>query len=264
MNETITAEAPDPEAPDPETLDKDALSQARELVSTLERGNRGEATEIIGSLYGQCETSLYRQIVSLVHELHQTLEGFKLDPRIVALTESEMPDARERLNYVLTLTGQAAHRTLGAVEHCLPIAEELSSRAGKMGRLCAALESDTSCSTATRALAPEIREIRTTLLHNAEALHAHLSDVLMAQSFQDLTGQIIRRVVDLVQELEEKLTCLVDNATGSQPGETAQIPKSGSAADPIAAQGPHVPGVDEPGSTQDQDDVDGLLSKPGI
>lgn len=257
MGEIITQNTPEPA-----DREEDALCRARQLVTELESGNTARAGEIIRDLHGLCENSLHQQIVSLVRELQQSMDGFKLDARIVALTESEMPDARERLNHVIKLTEQAAHRTLGAVEHCFPIVEELTSRAGSMGRLCEALEKDANTSTATRALASEVCELKSSVIRDAETMHAHMSDVLMAQSFQDLTGQIIRRVVDLVQELEDKLSRLVAGAAVLDPEMMADEASPG--ADPIAAEGPHVPGVDQPGVAQDQDDVDDLLSKLGI
>jgi chemotaxis protein CheZ len=89
------------------------------------------------------------------------------------------------------------------------------------------------------------------------AVRSHLAEVLMAQGYQDLSGQIIRGVMTLIQELELALTELL-RIVGPQRA------TSGAVADATTAQGPMVPGIPQPTAVSDQEDVDALLLKLGV
>jgi chemotaxis protein CheZ len=89
-------------------------------------------------------------------------------------------------------------------------------------------------------------------------LQGRLSEVLMAQGFQDLTGQIIRKVISLVQDVEDKLVQIIRLSRG-------RIPEAASGPDQVkVVGGPVVPGVDQGDVVQGQDEVDDLLSSLGF
>ncbi|HHO69526.1 MAG TPA: protein phosphatase CheZ, partial [Gammaproteobacteria bacterium] len=113
-----------------------------------------------------------------------------------------------------------------------------------------------------RAMSQEIEDFLALALEHADRIHGNLSEVMLAQDFQDLTGQIIRRVIALVQEVEERLVELVRLSGGVEPDSD-----SGRRGDASLArgQGPAVPGVSEAGGTvSGQDEVDDLLSSLGF
>lgn len=93
---------------------------------------------------------------------------------------------------------------------------------------------------------------------DAKHLNKGLSDVMMAQDFQDLTGQIIRQVIELVQDLEEGLVSVIKNSGRMATTVTEEVTKD------IVAEGPQVNKEDNPDVMSGQDDVDDLLSSLGF
>ncbi|HHO68430.1 MAG TPA: protein phosphatase CheZ, partial [Gammaproteobacteria bacterium] len=113
--------------------DGELLASARALVNELEAGNRAAADRLIDALGKAREQSLFRELGKMTRQLHEALNGFTLDSRMAALAESDIPDARMRLNHVITMTEESANRTLSAVESTLPVAEQLRSQADGLG-----------------------------------------------------------------------------------------------------------------------------------
>jgi chemotaxis protein CheZ len=146
-----------------------------------------------------------------------------------------------------------------AVEESMPICESLEERA-------TALKAEWGRFTQRKMSPDEFRDLSRRLgdfldgvNKDAPTLRANLQEVLMAQDFQDLTGQIIHRVVQLVDEVESNL---VDLVRISGQGLVAERPEE-KKEDRIAASGPPVPGVDT-GTVAGQDEVDDLLSSLGF
>lgn len=247
--------------------DDGSLQLARELVEQLEAGDEEMVTKLLDDLARKRETGLFQEIGKLTRELHDALNSFHLDSRIASLTEHDIPDAKERLSYVITMTEQAAHRTLNAVEASLPIAEELQTRSHELRDKWARFRRKDMQASEFRALVPEIDSFLDLTSGHAEKLNSSLSDVLMAQDFQDLTGQIIRRVINLVKDVEENLVQMVRIS-----GQRMRPVEGGSAGSDKAGKedlsrgiGPQVPGVDKGEDVvTGQDDVDDLLSSLGF
>ncbi|MDV3238366.1 MAG: protein phosphatase CheZ [Gammaproteobacteria bacterium] len=246
-------------------VDDDSLAQARRLVEELERGNDAEASRLLDDLARRRDTGLFQELGKLTRELHDALSSFQLDSRIAALAEREIPDAKERLNYVITMTEQAAHSTLNAVEESLPIAEELQTRAEALHAKWLRFRHKDMDVAEFRALVPEIDSFLDLTSGHAGKLNSSLSEVLMAQGFQDLTGQIIRRVISLVKDVEENLVGLIriSGERLAQP-EAAVAPARSGRDDLARGVGPQVPGVDTQDVLSSQDDVDDLLSSLGF
>ncbi|MDX5411294.1 MAG: protein phosphatase CheZ [Thauera sp.] len=245
--------------------DDESLAQARQLVAELEAGNSEAASELLDDLARRRDTGLFQELGKLTRELHDTLNSFQLDSRITALTEQDIPDAKERLSYVITMTEQAAHRTLNAVEESLPIAEELQRRANELHDKWRRFRRKDMDVTEFRALVPEIDSFLDLTSGHATKLNTSLSDVLMAQDFQDITGQIIRRVINLVKDVEDNLVSLI-RISGQRmaPADKASAKPAGGHDDTARGFGPQVPGVDHGDTVKGQDDVDDLLSSLGF
>ena len=241
------------------------LAQARALVTHLEAGEEAKAREVLDELTRMRESDLFRELGRLTRELHEALKSFQLDARLAEFAEKEIPDAKERLNHVIAMTEQAAHRTLDLVERSLPVTETLARDASAMSegwRRFRAREMDVE---AFRALARELDVFLPRVAKDAEQLRANLTEVLMAQDFQDLTGQIIRRVITLVQEVEANLVELV-RISGQRLKASSAAKDDGASADQRTRPGgPHVPGLgDGADVVLGQDEVDDLLASLGF
>lgn len=205
------------------------LALARQLVDALERGEQESADHCLQSLSDQRASSLLRQVAEVTREVHQAFGGVISDQRLYEISKHVMPDARERLSYVIEKSEEAAHRTLSAVEEMLPIAE----------RLAAAAEGD---------------EVRVA----GERLKAGLTDVLMAQEYQDLTGQVIKKTIEIVEQVEHKLVSLII-AERLGPGHAGSATPTRAAGE---ATGPAIrPAADV---VNQQTDVDDLLAELGV
>ena len=243
---------------------EESLVQARQLVAELEAGNVDAASQLLDELARQRDTGLFQELGKLTRELHDTLNSFHLDSRIASLTEHDIPDAKERLNYVISMTEQAAHRTLTAVEQSLPIAEELQTRADQLQDKWRRFRRKDMDVAEFRALVPEIDSFLDLTSGHASKLNASLSDVLMAQDFQDITGQIIRRVINLVKDVEDNLVSLVRISGQRMVQADKPAAKLAGKEDLSRGIGPQVPGLDTADVVQGQDDVDDLLSSLGF
>lgn len=235
------------------------LALAKDLVNALEQGDEATADGLLDEIAGLRETQLFKEVGKLTRQLHDTLGSFAVDSRIAAMTEKDIPDAKERLHYVITMTEQAANQTLNAVETLLPVSERLSTQiaelSGKWGRFLDREMPYEEFKTMSREIALHFSESKNSL----QSMQAGLNDILMAQSFQDITGQIIRRVIDLVQELEASMVELIRISGGKIK------PAAGVSGEP-ELPGPAVPGIDDKGGdiASSQDDVDDLLSSLGF
>jgi len=236
------------------------LYLARSLVSHLETGNQEGAVSAIAELAGVRDSLLFREVGRLTRELHDSINGFMMDARLADIAQTQMPDAAERLRYVISTTEQAANTTLGAVEDSLPLADSLRSDARHLAEQWERFNSRKLSVDDFRELSAELSAFLSATQTNSEALHDKLSEVLLAQGYQDITGQIIRKVISLVDDVEGKLVELV-RLSGNRPKTSSAAAVDGR---DIAAQGPAVPGVDRAEMVNGQDDVDDLLSSLGF
>ena len=244
-------------ANEPIILTEDYIERVRTLAQTIEAGNEEEAARQLDELTSLREKTLFNDLGRLTREFHEALQSFRLDSRIASIAEQEFPDARERLNYVVSMTAQSANRTMTAVEESMPICDQLGT--------AQALQEEWKRFTSRQMSAEEFRDLSRRIgdflevaATGSSKLHGNLQEVLMAQDFQDLTGQIIHRVVLLVDEVERNLVELVRIS-----GQSLQVRKDETEEDRLAASGPPVPGLDE-GAVSGQDEVDELLSSLGF
>jgi chemotaxis protein CheZ len=244
----------------------DRLDKARALVEVCESGDDGEADRIIDQLSRAHETNLFQQLGKLTRELHEALSGFQLDSRLAALAEEEIPDAKERLNHVVTMTEEAAHKTLTAVEDSLPRAENLGKTAAQLREAWGRFRGREMSAEEFRNLTRDIDIFLGQVGDDADTIRADLNAVMMAQGAQDLTGQIIRRVVTLVHDLEESLVQLV-RVSGMRlvlDGPDEAPDGKASPGKHASGHGPAVPSVDKDNVMSSQDEVDDLLSSLGF
>lgn len=238
---------------------EDVLQHAEDLVRELQKGNEEKVASILETISIARDKTLFEEVGKMTRQLHDALEAFRQDSRIDDLAEHDIPDARERLTYVITMTQQSADRTLSAVENTMPVAERISERAGSLGASWKKFRHRKLTADEFRTLAGEIDEFLTDITDDSTVMKNNLNDVLMAQEFQDLTGQIITRVITLVEEVEGNLVELI-RLTGDRFNGASDKPESSG----IEAEGPQIPGVGSNDVVSSQDDVDDLLSSLGF
>lgn len=241
------------------------LDQARKLVEELEAGNDLEVKRVLDDLAKVREKDLFQELGKLTRELHDTMNSFKMDSRISELAQQDIPDAQERLNYVITMTEQAANKTLNAVEESIPLSESIAQRSSELQQDWERFRNREMSVDEFRELSRKMDEFFPHVKQNSQVLQGNLSDVLMAQDFQDLTGQIIRRVITLVSDVEESLVDLIRiSGKGEAAADTQAEDTSSTKKEEPVLEGPHIPGVNDQDVMSGQDDVDDLLSSLGF
>lgn len=234
------------------------MEQAKALVTALENGDDELVNQIIEDIGKIQESILFQEVCKLTRQLHDALSTFYLDERLSRLTQNEIPDAKERLNYVITMTEQAANTTLNAVEELLPLADQMSHQASTLGDSWARFRARDMSVEEFRILSQEVSQYFDVSKSQFKQVQERLTEVLMAQDFQDLTGQIIRRVITLVQDLESNMVDMIKLSGGQLEEQTVTDNDNTS-----RGHGPAVPGLDT-GTVNNQDDVDSLLSSLGF
>lgn len=239
-------------------INDDNVARVRDLLECMELGNENGVREILDDLTDIREASLYQEVGKLTRELHDAIGAFGMDDRISNLAEHDIPDARERLSYVITKTDDAANRTLTAVEASIPLCDESESQAAELSERWNRFTAKQLSADEFRALAKDVNAFFDTITSSAQSVKTNLNEVLMAQDFQDLTGQIIKKVITLVDEVEGNLVNLVKLAGLPEPESKL------SAKEDEYLAGPVVPGVDTGDVVSGQDEVDDLLSSLGF
>ena len=243
------------------------LDQARALVEQLEAGNDAEAERLIEDLGRISEQSLFCKLGKMTRQLHDALNGFELDERIHSLAQADIPDARLRLNHVIDMTEDSANRTLSAVESTLPVVEQLQHQAVSLDQKWDRFRNKDMQVEEFRDMSREIGDFLGSTREHAEHIHGSLSEVMMAQDFQDLTGQIIRRVISLVQEVDDNLVSMIRLGGGAEVREQASPVQAVAThqEDLMQGVGPQVPGTQSQATNvSGQDEVDDLLSSLGF
>src|SRR5882757_3022217 len=203
---------------------------------------------------GESEEDIHRRIGQLTRTLHDALRELGYD-RDLMDAHANLPDARDRLAYIARVTGEAAEKVLNAVDRARTVQQELSEQADSLRSRWQAVASYAASGKAStpagKQLIDETCEFFAGVGGQADRTNTILTDIMMAQDFHDLTGQVIRRVVVLAQSLEEQLLKLLLDTT--PPG---LRPKLGA----IELAGPVVSKAGRDDVVTDQQGVDDLLA----
>jgi len=226
------------------------------LAQAFANGNRNDFVETLDRLADKRNQSLFKDVREATDRLRSALDQFQLNSRLATLAGKEVPDAKLRLDHALKLTEDGAHKTLDLVERSCPLADKVAKQASNLMK---ALRSSGVAHRVAADLVPGIQEFLAAAQRDSEVVRANLTEVLMAQSAQDLSGQIIRGVITLVGEVERTLGQLA-SLTGNDPAKAAPAADSGSATQGF---GPVIPGLTKD-AVNEQNDVDALLADLGM
>lgn len=229
------------------------------LSAALEAGDEAAFTAHLNSIMRDRDDGLWTQLRKLTNDLGSALERFQLDSRLVDLAEKEVPDAKHRLDYVMKMTDEAAHKTMDLVEQSGPLAGRISSDAENLSALWQQFRNRQISAEDFRNLLDKMEVFLEDVSATSEELRRNLAEVLMTQGYQDLSGQIIRGVIKLVDEVEITLGQLVHLATDHSDKDN-----TGEKVRESRGHGPVVPGVDHGNVVNGQQDIDALLSGLGI
>ena len=205
----------------------------------------GEAVDASGK-------PMFERLGGIVRLLHDSLRELGYDK---ALNEasSQIVDAQDRLEYVASLTEQAANKVLNTLDEGMPAQDVLSKQAKDMDGRWTALFAGKLSLDEFKALAGDSKQFAQAVTSATEAEKARLLEIMMAQDFQDITGQLIKKVVAITKTVEHELAELLrDNAPPAVRDKLANKPV-------VLMQGPSVPSA-----ALDQDNVDDLLADLGF
>lgn len=257
------APAPAPEAAPAATADEDDLESLFDQVSASSAPPVATAAVAAApaaaapATAGDGEHGMYERLGGIVRLLHDSLRELGYDK---ALTEasSAIVDAQDRLEYVATLTEQAANKVLNTLDDGMPAQDLLSKQAKDMESRWADLFSGKLSLDEFKALAGDSRQFASAVNEATEAEKARLLEIMMAQDFQDITGQLIKKVVKITQTVEQELAQLLrDHAPADLKEKLAK--KEAPPAEAPLMQGPSVPDT-----ALNQDNVDDLLADLGF
>jgi chemotaxis protein CheZ len=198
---------------------------------------------------------MFERLGGIVRLLHDSLRELGYDK---ALNEasSQIVDAQDRLEYVATLTEQAANKVLNTLDEGMPAQDVLSKQSKDMELRWGELFDGKLSLDEFKALAGDSRQFATSVTAATEAEKARLLEIMMAQDFQDITGQLIKKVVKITQAVEGELAQLLrDNAP---PDLKEKLAQKQAVPEPLM-QGPSVPQA-----ALNQDNVDDLLADLGF
>ncbi|WP_343732244.1 protein phosphatase CheZ [Duganella sp.] len=195
---------------------------------------------------------MFERLGGIVRLLHDSLRELGYDK---ALTEAatQISDAQDRLEYVASLTEQAANKVLNTLDEGMPEQDVLSKQSKDMETRWADLFAGKLSLEQFKQLAGDSQKFAVAVSAATEAEKARLLDIMMAQDFQDITGQLIKKVVHITKTVEQELAQLLkDNAPPSVKEKIAQKEVS-------LMSGPSAPAV-----ALNQDSVDDLLADLGF
>nr|WP_217344812.1 protein phosphatase CheZ [Noviherbaspirillum sp. L7-7A]MBV0878997.1 protein phosphatase CheZ [Noviherbaspirillum sp. L7-7A] len=229
-------------AAEPKAVATESVSAATANVAATDAESAQE--------HSPANSPMFDRLGHIVRQLHDSLRELGYD-RSLSDVVTEVTDAAGRLEYIATLTEQAANKVLNSIDEAMPVQDALIQTAKDVeGRWDQLFDGKLGLDE-FKLLAQDSRRFAGTVADNGEAEKARLMEIMMAQDFQDITGQIIKKVVTITQKLERELAqLLIDNA----PQSTREKEK---VVDLLA-------GPDVPTSALAQTDVDDLLADLGF
>jgi len=172
---------------------------------------------------GDSAEQLVNRIGHLTRQMRDGMRELGLDKGIARAAEA-IPDARDRLGYLAQMTERAAERALNAVDVAQPIQNKLASDANLLSRRWDVWFASPLELADARELVVDTRSYLSDVPKQTGATNAQLLEIMMAQDFQDLTGQVIKKMMDVIKDMETQLLqLLIDNTPAEKRQETSAM-----------------------------------------
>ncbi|MCL2161967.1 MAG: protein phosphatase CheZ [Betaproteobacteria bacterium] len=200
------------------------------------------------------DDTMFHRIGKMTRRLHDMLIELGLDNKLQEVANA-IPDTRQRLGYVVQMTEQAASRVLNATDVAKPLIARIQTESGALGARWDRLFGNQLSVEEFKALAEDTRAFLGSTAESGGTIDAQLLEIVMAQDFQDLTGQVIKKVLEMAQELESQLLgILIESAP-----EDVRTEKAG-----CLLNGPVIDGEGRDDVVTSQGQVDDLLASLGF
>lgn len=207
---------------------------------------------------------LIDRIGHLTRALHDSMRELGLDREVEKAAEA-IPDAQDRLNYIATMTEQAAETALSSIEVAQPLQDAMETRANGLDeRWQTWFEAPMDLGDA-RELVRDTRDYLQWVPAQTQATHAQLRDIMMAQDFQDLTGQVIKKLVVVIRQIEQQLIdALLEHLPADRVRACEKERKGQTGKHDALLNGPQIKPQGDTEIVTDQSQVDDLLDSLGF
>lgn len=216
-------------------MKKISTQKFQSLIDLVDKSRQKEAVAVLEAILSTQQNAIIDDVETISENLHQSLDSFGSDAHIIKHAKLDLPDASERLEYVLEETKLASDKTISSAENLLAIIGNVESKVDNVASK-----------------------------EQLQQAQSEIIDIMTAQSFQDLTGQVLKRIIILVTVLEENLRELISSA--GIDIESIHIEES--AADKrqqeMKGVGPNATKSSQEDSLSSQADVDDLLGDLGL
>lgn len=231
------------------------LETAKELVAALEAGDATTADIIAESVFKQQNNTLFEGVGKITRKVYEATKELTLDKKL-ASNASEIPDAQGGLDYILEKTEESANITIDFVDSTITA---LSGKSEQSKNLVNSIDKFIAKELTLSEFVNLLNSIKLHLtemdtVHNL--LQSQLNDVLLAQGYQDLTGQVVKRVSGCLTDIELNLVELL-TVFGTKPQKHDE-----EITEKPELHGPAITQTQE--TVSSQDDVDDLLSSLGF
>jgi len=204
---------------------------------------------------GECEhDEMLARVGQITRTLHDSLRELGFD-KVLEKATVDIPDVRDRLNYVARMTEQAAQRVLNATDTAIPLQERIDAGADEILNGWQSTLKAPFSEASYRDMATLTMQCLADMRNDTTATKQQLLDIMMAQDFQDLTGQVIRKVTELAHGLEQQLLQLLIDYS---PAEVRREVNSS------LLNGPQINPASKSDVVSDQGQVDDLLDSLGF
>ncbi|MEW6708045.1 MAG: protein phosphatase CheZ [Pseudomonadota bacterium] len=195
----------------------------------------------------QASPEIFQQLGHITRQLHDTLQQLGVMPKLQQAADG-LPDARSRLTYIAKKTGEAADKVLNSVDQAKAEHEHIAKETRRIGQ---AIVADPVKAVASGAVLNFVADVE----KSTARIDTHLTDIMMAQDFHDLTGQVVQKVVSLATDLEDSLVKLLVQAAP---------PEQAKKVEEVILHGPVVDPTGRTDVVQNQGEVDDLLASLGF
>ncbi|MEJ5226379.1 protein phosphatase CheZ [Thermodesulfovibrio sp.] len=181
------------------------IEEITNFMNAVSQGDYGKADSIMNSIIQKSQSDLFKEVGKVARKLHDSLKSFReaLDPRLKEIATQQMPRAVDQLQMVIDKTEEAANKTMEIVEKYILKMDDLANHIREIQ--------------GPEASVNFIKDFK-------NSLEDDLTEILTTQSFQDLTGQVLKKVINLVGDLEVELLKLI-TTFGLKIEEKKTVPK---------------------------------------